>query len=223
MKILLGILPLFLLFFVASVSAIYGGETASYEIEKCSFLVVNITPCESDEWIVEGCVETSDCGFECECHDNYILNLTPAVNSVGSFIILMNYNYYVEEQPQPQITFFSSPVTYGCEALGWRCLSNATCCSDLLCIDGKCVNTTVVEPDEPEPPINGGGSGEPEPPINGEEDVPEPPIYPEPTDTNWVWLIVLMASGFVIIILLIMVAKAWKNKKEEKPYNTGEV
>jgi len=101
MKKMIGILLTFC-FSIVSVNAIYGGETISFPFEKCQDLLVNITPCEVGEWVAENCVEESICNFVCDCTDDYVLNLTVAENSVGTFEITLT-NYWYEEEVEIRI------------------------------------------------------------------------------------------------------------------------
>ena len=92
-KTLLGVTPLVLLLSVYPALAAVGGESLYFEFERCEHLTVNINPCEPNEWTANGCTEQSTGNWHCGCHDNYQLNLTPAVNSFGTFTITMT-NYY---------------------------------------------------------------------------------------------------------------------------------
>lgn len=182
MKNLIGVIPLLLLFcsvVSASEYNIHGGETISFEIDRCTFLDIKINPYEPDEWHINtDCVEGQVGHFVCECEDSFILDLTPAINSVGEFDIEITNIYYTEEEQKP-VLFGGG--TYSCEALGWRCVNNNSCCSGLICVDNKCakenvtgpmpVNITVDVPDGDDVIIDDSGGGSP--PLIEDEEEPE--------------------------------------------------
>jgi hypothetical protein len=98
-----GITLAFLLYLIQPASALYGGEMVNYSFAQCDYLTVNITDCVQGEWNAQGCIEQTTCNFLCQCSDNYILNLTPAQNSVGAFTIVMT-NYFNNEENQTSVT-----------------------------------------------------------------------------------------------------------------------
>ena len=140
---------------VTLASAIYGGETISYTFPKCNYLTINISNCEANEWKAQGCTEDSICNFYCSCYDNYILHLTPAVNSVGNFTIAIT-NYYFEEGQEPARQI----IYYGANGLTWSCsycdmplpgyaCTDENCIPSYNCTNGKCLSfeglTPIVE------------------------------------------------------------------------------
>jgi len=81
---------------VPTAFAYYGGDSITYHFEKCNAIEVNITTAELNEFILNDCAEISPGYFECNCSDDYDLNITPAANSVGTFNISIT-NYYDQE------------------------------------------------------------------------------------------------------------------------------
>lgn len=161
-KIIMAIL---ILLMVSPAFALFGGETVSYNFSKCNYLTVNITPCEDNEWTVENCIEESIGNFYCSCNDDYNLNLTPAVNSVGTFVITMT-NFYEEEQPIVRQVFIPSSGNFvpsggmcridGCmpgyecvipEGEYWgRCLKKEIKFEEILNESNRTVEIEIVEP-----------------------------------------------------------------------------
>lgn len=84
---------------------IFGGEKISYNIPLCEQLTVNITPCEDGEWKVDNCNSTEVGIWYCDCSDNYVLNLTPAVNAVGTYDLEISYTYLAPEPTKETVTF----------------------------------------------------------------------------------------------------------------------
>ena len=135
-----GLTSLILLLSIYPALALVGGETLSYDFEKCEHLSVNITPCEDGEWTVENCTEESTGNFYCDCDGNYTLNLTPAINSVGTFTITTT-KYGEEEQ---EVIIYTPgggwfPLVGACVPEGSHCLKSAECCDKLFCVNNKCV------------------------------------------------------------------------------------
>jgi len=76
---------IFLLLPVA-VSALHGGDTLSFNFADCQNLLVNITYAQLNEWTATpNCTEQTAGNFYCTCSGNWTLNLTPAINSEGTF------------------------------------------------------------------------------------------------------------------------------------------
>ncbi len=106
-KIMIAIILVFC-FSLISVHAqdIYGGETITYDINKCDWLVVNITPSDLHEWnAFPNCTEETAGNFHCICNNDYILSLYPMLDSVGDFRISIT-NYWLGGE-------ISYPVYYG--------------------------------------------------------------------------------------------------------------
>jgi len=91
---------------------IFGGETVSYTIDRCEQLSVSIIPSEDGEWAVDGCEMTNPTLWLCDCFDNFVLNLTPAVNAIGTFDIEIEYSYS-EPEPVKETVTFSYPHSVG--------------------------------------------------------------------------------------------------------------
>ncbi len=88
---------------IQAAMAVYGGEQYSYVFENCNDLVVNITADngidEGEYSILSDCIETSNNSYSCECEDNYIFNMSFAINAVNHYTLTSNqeYVYYVDD------------------------------------------------------------------------------------------------------------------------------
>ena len=79
---------------IAIAENIYGGDTITYNIPKCEWLVANITNANLTEWnVIPNCIEQSAGNFFCNCTDNETLSLTSKPNSVGNFGISIIYHW----------------------------------------------------------------------------------------------------------------------------------
>ena len=90
------LLPFFLfsLFLLTPINAIYGGEEITYHIDQCDRLTVTIYPYEKNEWsIYPNCTDKKIGLWECNCTDDWDINLKPKVNSVGTFNVTIDYTY----------------------------------------------------------------------------------------------------------------------------------
>ena len=150
-KLLLGLVPILLLL-ASPVLAIFGGEAINFTFAKCSYLTANITPSELEEWSAQSCIEQSAGNFYCVCNDNYILNLTPAQNSVGTFVITMTNFYGEVQQPIIRQVFVGNsngwvPINGMCQIDGcqppYQCIKNNSSWGKCLLMEG---NNTEPQP-----------------------------------------------------------------------------
>jgi hypothetical protein len=84
------LIPLILLLLIPAATALYGGESITYHLEKCNYLTTIIQPSELGEWTISNCTEKTPGFFNCTCEDDYTITLKPAINSIGTFNITLN-------------------------------------------------------------------------------------------------------------------------------------
>lgn len=118
-----AIAPLFLLLVIPIVYGLYGGDTWSYLLENCDKYNITITPCEVNEWKINGCIENNTGFWMCNCSDNYSINLTSASNSLGNFTIKIDYMWTTLTETQESVQY-----QYGGGCLPkWECKSWSAC------------------------------------------------------------------------------------------------
>jgi len=92
------VLLLVLLLIPVAFSTLHGGETATFKFNKCEELTVEVNstpPVDYGEIELDPeCVEIDAGYFECICENNFILNVTPKINAVGSYDIKFTYSYF---------------------------------------------------------------------------------------------------------------------------------
>lgn len=216
------------------------GDTINFTIDDCDpYLTVNITPCEPGEWKAENCTEDSTGNFTCECNGKYILNLTPAVNSIGTFEILITYSYYTEKADVHITPIGGWGGGWVCRKEGQSCYSNTSCCKGLICVQEppsllkKCIKPIepIPEPEEPVPECTEGQVEKYVCPDATEVDwcecvdenwscieypedqcpeLPEEPEEPEEGEIPW-WLVGLTGGSIGVGGLA-----AWKKRKKKK-------
>lgn len=189
-NILLGILiPIFLLLTVYPAYALVAGDTISYNFSTCDYLTVNITPCEENEWYVENCIQELTGNWFCDCQDNYQLNLTPAPNCVGEFVITMTSYYDGESEVIRQVFIGGGFI------------------GSLLPKEVEEISEIPVEEEVEEIPI------EEIEEVPTEEIIPETPIGLFLLPTNW---LVGVISGIIIILCIIYILRRRKTQIENK-------
>ena len=196
-KILVGAIPILSLLMISPAFAIqiFGGQPITYTFDKCTYLVVNITPSELHEWTAQGCDELVAGNFYCNCYDNFNLVLTPAVNSVGDFTITMT-NYYYAPPQVTQIIISGGWVPPGgmCQVDG--CEPGYTCVKNTSSIYwGKCLNVSKIAP------TNNTYNVTPTQTINSTTTIPNQ-TTPNPTPTEE-FDYTPYALGFIIFIIVI--------------------
>lgn len=63
-------------------------------LDNCDTYFVDIYNASLNEWAIQNCTEVSEGHFNCSCTNNYDILMTPVVNSVGEFDIVITYWYY---------------------------------------------------------------------------------------------------------------------------------
>ena len=98
------ILIILMLILIPIVTAIYGGETWTYNFPECNTLRVNITAIDTiddGEYIIlNNCTKNGTNYYICDCTDDYYFNVTFNITGVNNYTFSFNYDYerYVEEQ-----------------------------------------------------------------------------------------------------------------------------
>jgi len=210
------IIPPFLLFLICPAYALVAGDTISYNFEKCDYLSVNITPCEHGEWTAENCIEELTGNFNCDCDDNYRLNLTPAINCAGEFLITLT-NYYEGEALAEVIRQFFVSTSSGWVQEGGMCQQDG-CEPGYECVLdngwGKCIKLK-------EPVSDGGSSEIPEVDIEEiEENVIEGiPELKKEEDYGWLLFAISYTIFSIIILCIFFIIWRYYKKKEKSGVN----
>ena len=94
------ILLLVILVIIPSVIALHGGETWLYHFDECDELRVNVTgdtTIDKGEYTIHnGCDETGENYWECDCYDDFDLNVSFEINAVNDYKFEFNYDYTKE-------------------------------------------------------------------------------------------------------------------------------
>ena len=130
----------------------YGSDTLNYPLDRCEKYNVTISPCDIGEWEIEGCNETSTGFWICNCTDNYVLNMTPAKNSVGNFVIEISYVYLFNGIPNTGTSYYYvGTIENETCTPNWDCNNWSECVNgeqNRICTDLNNCNTTVNKPVE---------------------------------------------------------------------------
>lgn len=149
----IAMISIALLLFPAIAYAIYGGETVSYNFTSCQNLIVNITNTQMNEWSASpNCTEETAGNFNCNCSDNWTLNLTPAVNSVGTFTISVT-DYYSQSVQTQTTTIFVPSAGGGGSSFGFGNIILSTTATTHPTTNTVTVTQTVAPPTTTSTPI----------------------------------------------------------------------
>jgi hypothetical protein len=93
--VVMNVVSLLLLISFVNATSIYAGNTFNFNIDKCMNYTINITNATLGEWYNDGCNETNISGYftNCSCSNDYLINLTPQINSLGFYNITIYWDY----------------------------------------------------------------------------------------------------------------------------------
>lgn len=230
-------LILFTLILMPAVFSLYGGETAVVFNGECEHLIVNISidPWQDeDEYaLAPDCVAIQPLSnsakvFKCICQDGRtVLNMTPAVNSLGNYTVVIDWYAMREEEQQPS---GGGSAGSGGSRGSWLCGNWSECEGGTMysvCYKPRNTNINFTKVKScvafTLPAVQSGQN------ITelGEKQAAEEPELPEgpeeevipPKEPDWRWGLLVMAVVIIVGVLAYIVIEKIRKKKWDKEKN----